>query len=121
MNIIPAQFPAQHHPSQTHGSAEQHAGQGVDAHLRRAVDGNVGRNLPAQLNHRQILYDEGIHIADSGAANQIADLPHFPVGNQGVQGQVHRNTANMTVLYCLGEHLRCEIFCTLTGIKAAAA
>ena len=38
-------------PLDTHGGAQQHAGQRMDGHLGAAVDGNAGGDLTAQLHH----------------------------------------------------------------------
>ena len=67
-----------------HGSAEQHTGQGADGHLRRAVDGNAGRNVPAKLDNAQILHDKCIHAAEGGFPNERANFSGLPIGNQSV-------------------------------------
>ena len=50
-DFLPVQLPAQHHPLDAHGGAQQHAGQRMDGHLGAAVDGNAGGDLTAQLHH----------------------------------------------------------------------
>ena len=83
-NIFPTQFAAEHHAGHAHGCAEQHAGQRVHRHLSRAVQRYIGCNLPAQLNHAQILHDKGVHAYGCGVADQLGYLVDFPIGNQGV-------------------------------------
>lgn len=50
-DFLPAQLPAENDPLDTHGGAQQHAGQRMDGHLGASVDGNAGGDLPAQLHH----------------------------------------------------------------------
>ena len=50
-DFLPAQLPAENDPLDTHGGAQQHAGQRMDGHLGAAVDGNAGGDLTAQLHH----------------------------------------------------------------------
>ena len=83
-DLLPAQFPAQHHPAHAPGGAEHHPGQGVDRHLGGAVEGHMGGDLTAQLHHAQILDDEGIHAAAGGVADGLTQLGDLLVGDQGI-------------------------------------
>ena len=93
----------------------------MNGHLGGAVDRYGGRDLPAQPDDTQILHNEGIHTAQGGLTDQGDHIGHFPVGNQGIQGQMHRNTPDMAVLDRLRQSLRGEVFGTLPGIEGAAA
>ncbi len=53
-------------------------------------------------------------------ADQRGDFPGLPIGNQGIEGQMHRDATDMAVLDGFGEHLGCEILGALAGIKAPA-
>ena len=119
-DLLPAQLPAQHHTGASGGGAEQHTGQAVDGHLGGTVDGHPGGDLPAQLHHAQILDDEGIHTGGGRLADQVAAIIHLPVGNQGIQGQMHLNTTDMAVFHRLGKGLYGKILRTLSCVKAAA-
>ena len=83
-DLLPAQFTAQDHPLQAHGSAQLHAGQTVNSHLGRAVDGDVRSDLAAQLHHTQVLDNEGVHAAGSRMADHFRHLGDFLVGDQGI-------------------------------------
>ena len=121
MDLIPTQFPAQHHPAHAQSGAKQHTGQGMDGHLGGAVDGDMGCDGLAKLHHRQILHDKGIHAGTSSLADERADIAGLPVGNQRIECQMHRDATDMAILDGFGEHLRCEVFRALAGVKEAAA
>ena len=98
-DLFPVQFPTEHHPAQTPGSAQQHAGQRVDAHLGGAVDGHIRRHIFAQTDHAQILDDKSIYTTFRGMADQSGGFAGFLVRNQGVQRQMDRNAPDMTVFH----------------------
>ena len=120
-DLLPAQLPAEHHPLHAHGGAQLHAGQGVDGHLRGAVHRHLRRDLAAQLRHPQILHDIGIHSRFGGFADQLGHGFELPVGDQGVQRQVHGDTPHVAVFQRLAQGLQCEIFRALAGVKCADA
>ena len=96
-NLVPVQLPAQNHPLHAQGGTQLHAGQGMDSHLSGAVDGNLRGNLAAELGHAQILDDVGVDAGLGGFADQIGNRLEFPVGDQGVQGQMHVHTPDVAV------------------------
>ena len=69
----------------------------------------------------QILNDEGIHTALGSLADQGDHIGSLLVGDQGVQGQMDRDTADMAIFDRLSQSLRGEVFGTLAGIKLSAA
>ena len=78
-----------------------------------------GRRLRLEkLDRRreQLRRDHGIELTD-----ELTAVVQFPVGDQGVQGQVDLATAHMAVLGRLGQGLYGKILRPLAGIKAAAA
>ena len=94
---------------------------GGNGHLGGAVDRHMGCDLAAQLHHAQVLDDEGIHTGGGSMADQITEFFGFPVGNQGIQSQMHLNTPDMAVLDCLRQGLGGKILGALAGIEGAAA
>ena len=116
-NFLPAQLPAEHHPLHAHGGAQLHPGQGMDGHLGGAVDRNVGRNLAAQLHDTQVLDDKGIDIVLGGVADELRRLLHFPVGDQGVQSQVHIHAPDVAVFHRIHQSLGGEILGALAGVQ----
>ena len=120
-NLLPAQFPAEHHPAQTPGRAQQHAGQGVNGHLGGAVQRNGRGDPAAKLHHAQILDDKGIHAAFGCGFDQFDALRDFLIRHQRIERQMHRHTPDMAVFDCLSQGLNGKILCALTGIKCAAA
>ena len=93
----------------------------MDGHLGGAVDGNMGRNLAAQLHHAQILHDKRVNVILGGVADQLRRFLHLPVGNQGVQGQMNLHTPDVAVFYRIHQGLRGEVFCALTGVQTTNA
>ena len=54
-------------------------------------------------------------------ADHLTDMGLFLIGDQGIQGKMHRHTPDMAVFYCLHQGLGGKILRRLAGIKAAAA
>ena len=81
----------------------------------------MGCDLAAQLHNAQILHNEGIHVRVCRVADQFNEIFGLPVGNQGIQGQMHRNAPDMAVFDCLGQGLGGEILCALARVKHTAA
>ena len=117
LNLVPAQFPAEDHPPDSHGGAHLDTGQVVYGHLGGAVDRHMGRNLAAQLHHAPVLDDKGVHTRLGGGADQIAQLLHLPVGNQGVEGQVNLNPPDVAVLEGFTQGFQSEVLCALPGVE----
>ena len=118
-DFLPAQLPAENHPLQAHGGAQLHPRQGVDGHLSGAMDGNMGGNLAAQLHHAQILHDKSVDVILGGVADQLRGLLHFPVGHQGVQGQMHLHAPNVAVFHRVHKGLGGKILRALAGVQVA--
>ena len=121
LDLLPVQLPAQDHPAHAHGGTQLDTCQIVNGHLGGAVEGHMGGDLAAQLHNAQVLDDEGIHTGGGRMADQITEFFGFPVGNQGIQGQMHLNTPDVAVLDRLRQGLGGEILGALAGIKGAAA
>ena len=120
-DLLPAQLPAEHHPGHAPGGAEQHPGQGMDGHLGGAVDGDLRGDLFAKLHNAQILDDKGIHARRGRLTDQVGGGIHLPVGDQGVEGQMHLDTPDVTVFHRLVEGGNRKILRALPRVKAAAA
>ena len=93
----------------------------MDGHLGGAVDGNLGSDLFAKLDDAQILDDEGVHARTGGLADQLRSSIHLPVGDQGVEGQMHLHAPDMAVFHRLVKGGDRKILRALARIKAAAA
>ena len=68
-----------------------------------------------------LLDDENIVTACRRMADQLCQFGALPVGDQRVQGQVHRNTTDMTIFHRLRQGLGGEILGALPCIKLSAA
>ena len=121
LNFLPAQLPAEDHPLQSHGGAKLHPGQGMDGHLGGTVDGDMGRDLAAQLYHAQILDDKRVNIILGSMTDQLRRLLHLPVGDQGVQGQMDLHAPDMAVFHRVHQGLGGKVFRALTGVQIAHA
>ena len=78
-------------------------------------------DLAAQGRHTQILYDEGVHAAFYGKADDLRRPGHLPIRDKGIQSQMHLDAAHMTIAHGVGQLLWAEILRALSGIKGAAA
>ena len=81
----------------------------------------MGSDLAAILHDAQILNDKGIHAAVGSMTDQGLHFGQFLVGYQGIEGKMHRDTADMAVFHCFRQCLGCKILGALPGIKSAAA
>ena len=93
----------------------------MDGHLGGAVDADPGGDLTAQLGHPQILDDEGIDAHPGGLGDEVGYFLIFPVGDQGIQGQVDSHAPDMAVFQGLAQGLQGEVFGALPGIEGADA
>ena len=96
-DLLPVQLPAQDHPLDAHGGAHLDTCQIVDRHLGGAVDRHMGGDLAAQLHHPPVLDDEGIHPGGGRRPDQVAQLLHLLVRNQGIEGQMHLHPPDMAI------------------------
>ena len=81
----------------------------------------MGRDLPAQPHHTQILHDKGIHITLGCLPNQLRRRGGFLIRHQGVHRQMHRNTPDMTIFYGFRQVLHGKVFGVLPRIELTAA
>ena len=80
----------------------------------------MGRHLVAQIDHTQVLDDEGVHAGFRAGTDHLYQLRDLLVGYQGVEGKMYGDTTDMAVFHRLHQCLGGEILCTLPGIKCAA-
>ena len=81
----------------------------------------VYEKLTAQLHNAQVLDNKGVHVVLGRVADQVRKGLHLPVGNQGVQRQMHLHAPDVTVFNCVHQGLGGKILCTLPGIEVTAA
>ena len=120
-DLFPGQLSGQHHTGAAQFRSLQDTLQRVDAHLGGGVDGYGGRNLAAQLHNTQILHDKGVNTQFGGGADDLGGLPHFPVGDQNIQSQMHLHTADMAVGNGLLQLFHGEVFGIASGVEIAVA
>ena len=81
----------------------------------------MGSDLAAQLHHAQVLHDEGVNIILGGMADQLRRLLHLPVGDKGVQGQMHLHAPDVAVFHRVHQGLGGKVFRALAGVQTAHA
>ena len=81
----------------------------------------MGGNLAAQLHHAQVLDDKSVDIMLRGIADGLRHFFHFPVGNQGIQGQMHLHATDVAVLNGIHQRLGGKILRALPCIKGTHA
>ena len=98
-------FPGQHHPAHAQPLQQKRALHVMDGHLGAGMDAQLGELLPDQLQHAQILHQDGVgpQVAQHGQG-----LPHprqLPFLHQGIDGDVHPAAQEMAQLDDLPEPL----------------
>ena len=116
-DLLPVQLPAEDHPLDAHGGAHLDPCQIVDRHLGRAVDRHMGGDLAAQLHHAPVLDDEGIHPGAGRRPDQVAQLLHLFVRNQGIEGQVYLHPPDMAIFQGFGQSLQGKVLGALPGVE----
>ena len=81
----------------------------------------MGGDLAAKLHHSQILNDKGIDIVLGSMADGLCHVAHFPIRNQGIDGQMHLHPPDVAILHCLHQGLGGEILGALAGVKCPNA
>ena len=85
---IPGQFPGEYHTAHAQIGTAFYAVQVVDGELGGAVDGNVGDHFTQHAQHTEILHQNGVHTHPGSVGGHLGGGGQFPVGEQGVKGQI---------------------------------
>ena len=71
LHLGQAQLTSQHDPDKAQLFQFQCALQGVDAHLGGTVAGQLGRDVPDELRHREVLADDGVGPAGGDGSHSV--------------------------------------------------
>ena len=97
------------------------AAQTHQAHLGTGVDRQIRRHLPGQSENAPVLYQNGIHAAAAGKAQQLRCIFQLPVAQQRVEGQIDFGSPQMAILHRRQKVFGCEVLGAASGIEGAYA
>ena len=120
-DLISAQLSTDHHSGHPQVGGGFGAVQGVDGHLGAGVEGQVRRHLAAHPRHAQILYQQGIYAHLADLIHQLGGLGQFSVVEEGIEGEIDLDPAEVAVLDGLLEGGFVEIHCIASGVKVAVS
>ena len=120
-NLRAAQFSCQDHAGHAHIRRLQHAGDGMDAHLRGGMDCHLRSTPPAQPCQAEVLNNKGVHPGFGSRINHGNRRVHLPVKHQGVQRQMHLHAADMTHANNVGELFYLKITRPHSGVKTVCS
>ena len=85
------------------------------------LEGQVRRHLAAHPRHAQILYQQGIYAHLADLIHQLGGLGQFSVVEEGIEGEIDLDPAEVAVLDGLLEGGFVEIHCIASGVKVAVS
>ena len=120
-DLVSAQLPAHHHPGHAQVGGGFGPVQGVDGHLGAGVEGQVRRHLAAHPRHAQVLHQQGVHAHLADLIHQLGGLGQLPVVEEGVEGEIDLDPAEVAVLDGLLEGGFVEVDCVAAVVEVAIA
>ena len=120
-DLVPGQFPGEHRTGHAQVGHHLDAVQVVDGHLGGGVDQQVGGHLAHHPQHTHVLYQHRIGPQAAGLGGELRRLGQLPVGEQGVQGQIHLGAPHMAIRNRRRKFLPGEILRVAAGIKISVS
>ena len=120
-DFLAGQLPGQHHPADAERGRHPCAAQRVEAHLGAGVKGHIGGNFTGQVPHAPVLYQHGVHAHGAGLSQGLRRLGQLPVGDQGVQREIHLHAPQVAVGHGIGKFLIGKVPGALAGVEGAEA
>ena len=82
---------------------------------------HVGGDLPYHLQKAHVLDQNGVHPQTRGLHRHLGGLGHFPVGGQGIEGEVHLHPVEVAQADGLLQLLPAKVAGVAAGIEGAVA
>ena len=82
---------------------------------------HVGGHLTHHLEKAHVLHQNGVHTQTRGLHRHLGGLSHFPVGGQGVEGEVHLHPVEVAQVNGLLQLLPVEVAGVAAGVEGAVA
>ena len=120
-DLLGGQLPGQHRPGEAQIRTAFHAIQVVNGHLGGGVEVHIGGHLTHHLEKAHVLHQNGVHAQTGGLHRHLGGLSHFPVGGQGVEGEVHLHPVEVAQVNGLLQLLPVEVAGVAAGVEGAVA
>lgn len=95
LHLGQAQLTGQHDPGKAQLFQLQCALQGVDAHLGGTVAGQLGRDVPDELRHREVLTDDGVGPAGGDGPHGVGQTRQLAAVDGGIQRHMDGHAPGM--------------------------
>ena len=95
LHLGQAQLTGQHDPGKAQLFQFQCALQGVDAHLGGTVAGQLGRDVPDELRHREVLTDDGVGPAGGDGPHGVGQTRQLAAVDGGIQRHMDGHAPGM--------------------------
>ena len=92
-DVVERQLAGQHHAAHAELLRQVDALGAGDAHLRAAVDLEIGRDLPGKLRDGQVLHDDGVGAGFGDGAQEPGGFGQLMVEDQRVEGDIALDAA----------------------------
>ena len=120
-DLVPVELPRETDALQAHRGAHLHALQAVNAHLRAAVKLKTRQGTPQDLDHAEILNDQGVGSVRRGLFCGLQRGRYLTVGQERIQRDEYLDAADAAVFGGAGELVLCEVFGVAAGVEIAEA
>ena len=102
-DVVQGEFAGQHHAADPKLLRQVDAFGAGQAHLRAAVDGQVGGDLPRQLGHGHVLHDDAVGAGGGDVGQSAHGFIQFVVEDEGVEGDVAFDAALVERAHHVGQ------------------
>ena len=118
LHLGQAQLTGQHDPGKAQLFQFQCALQGVDAHLGGTVAGQLGRDVPDELRHREVLTDDGVGPAGGDGPHGVGQTLQLAAVNGGIQRHMNGHAPGMAEPDGFFQAVSIKIARTGAGVEA---
>ena len=120
-NFLPRKLTGQYHPLHPQVHRIVGAAQGMDAHLRAGVNGQIRCDLLRQRQHAPILHQNRVDAHAGRLAQQLRGFAQLTVGEQCIQREIDLDAAQMAVAHRLSKRFVGKIPGAAAGVECAEA
>ena len=121
LHLGQAQLTGQHDPGKAQLFQFQCALQGVYAHLGGTVAGQLGRDVPDELRHREVLTDDGVGPAGGDGPHGVGQTRQLAAVDGGIQRHMDGHAPGMAEAHGFLQTVCVKVAGTRAGVEARKA
>ena len=107
-HIVQRKLARQHHARDAKALRQRHPFGTGDAHLRAAVEFDIGQNAARQLGNADVLHNQRVDARAADGLQRLRCAGQFMVKNQRVEGEVAAHAAPVERLHDLRQFVQSE-------------